>query len=569
MRSLSTWMYDKDPLMPLRFEAPLTAVKLRLTEDSTYLQQLLRSYLLDNDHRVTTILEPDPTLNQRQEEEERQKLDAVRAELSADELATIVDETRTLKALQETTDSPETLALLPTLKLEDLEPHNKEIPSAITSVNGTTVLYHDLFTNGIVYLDLAFDLRKVPLELLPYAKFFSKALTQMGTTSEDFVKLSQRIDRQTGGIYASNFVASAHMGTDIAARMMLHGKSTVEQTGDMLAIMRDILLTVDLDDQERFRQIVLRTKAQVESGLVPSGTSYVASRLSAGYSTAGWINEQLSGVDYLFFVRQLADQVENDWPSVVERLAEVRQLLVDRDNLLCNLTIDEANRGHAESKLAELLATLPQKNQKLQPWAPTLLSSNEGLTIPAQVNYVGKAVNLYSAGYKYHGSVNVISNLIRTGYLWDKIRVQGGAYGAFCRFGKQSGVISFLSYRDPNLAGTLENYDAVADFLRKEPPNADELRMGIIGAIGSMDAYQLPDAKGRSSMTRYLLGETDETRQITREQILSTGTADINAFAAGLDALPEQGRVVVVGSAEALNAAVGATDPILEIHKVL
>jgi len=186
------------------------------------------------------------------------------------------------------------------------------------------------------------------------------------------------------------------------------------------------------------------------------------------------------------------------------------------------------------------------------------LPSHEGLTIPSQVNYVGKGANLYELGYTYHGSVNVIVNLVRTSWLWDKIRAQGGAYGAFCGFSKQSGIWTFFSYRDPNLTGTLANYDATAAFLREHDLSQDELTKGIIGVIGGMDAYQLPDAKGRTSMNRHLLGISDEERQRTRDQVLATTVDDFKAFADVLDAAAAQGDVVVLGSAKAIKSAVEA-----------
>ncbi|MCX6044703.1 MAG: peptidase M16, partial [Chloroflexi bacterium] len=191
------------------------------------------------------------------------------------------------------------------------------------------------------------------------------------------------------------------------------------------------------------------------------------------------------------------------------------------------------------------------------------------LIIPAQVNYVGKGANIYDLGYHYHGSINVITNFIRTSWLWEKVRMQGGAYGAFASFSKQSGILTFLSYRDPNLLNTLAVYDQTASILRTADLNDDELTKNIIGAIGGIDAYQLPDAKGYSSLMRTLLGETEADRQQTRDEILSTSARDFKAFADVLDAVKEQGRVVVMGSQEALEAANAERHGWLKLQKVM
>jgi Zn-dependent M16 (insulinase) family peptidase len=554
MRALNTWLYEGDPLEAIRFEAPLAAVKEKLAAEPDFLSDLIRSYLLDN-QPVTVVMEPDPALRERLEAAERARLDDAKAAMSPSEIQTIIDNTQTLKRLQETPDSPEDLAKLPALKLHDLEPQIKSIPTEIDREDGVTFLSHDLFTNGIVYLELGFNMHVLPPELLPYARFFGKALSKMGTAREDYVKLSRRIDRTTGGISPSSYVTPALGAPEGLARFFLNGKATVAQTPEMLDIMREMLLTVRLDDPARFRQIVLETRARLESSLVPSGHAYVSSRLRARFNKANWADEQIGGVAYLHFVRRLVEEVEQDWPSVLAKLREVQRLLVNRQGLLINATVDEANWRQVKPLLQATVAEFPTFDLADASWEEATLPANEGLAIPAQVNYVGKGANLYDLGYRYHGSIQVITNLVRTGWLWDKIRAQGGAYGAFCRFGKQSGVWSYLSYRDPNLLGTLDNYDATARFLRELDLSQDELTLAVIGAIGSMDAYQLPDAKGHTAMIRHLLGVTDEERQQARDEVLGTTVADVKGFADVLQAAAESGNVVVMGAADALTQA--------------
>jgi hypothetical protein len=163
----------------------------------------------------------------------------------------------------------------------------------------------------------------------------------------------------------------------------------------------------------------------------------------------------------------------------------------------------------------------------------------------------------------------VINNYLQTSWLWERVRVQGGAYGGFSVFNQRSGVFTYISYRDPNLLATLDVYDRSADFLRSLELSRDELTKGIIGAIGDMDAYQLPDAKGFTSMTRYLAGETDEERQRWREQVLGTTPQDFHAFAQVLERLNQEGRVVVLGSQQALDAANAERGDWLQVRRVL
>lgn len=569
MRSLRAWTYGRDPMEPLGYELPLAVVKSRLAADPMFLSKLIQTYVLDNRHQLTVLLNPDPERSRRIEAEEKERLAAAKAAMTPAQIEEVIENTRLLKGRQEAPDSAEDLAKLPMLKLGDLDTQNKLIPREVIEREHGRIVYHDLFTNRIVYLRVGFDLKSLPQELLPYSEFFGRALLEMGTEREDYVKLSQRIGRKTGGIGYTTYVSPMLTNPDGATWLFLSGKSTVAQAPELLAIMLDMLQTVKLDNPQRFKQIVLKTKARLESSLVPGGHQYVAGRLRAAFSTAGWVEEQLDGVDSLFFVRRLAEQIESDWPGVLAQLEAVKRLLVDRSRLIADVTLDGDNWATFRPQLEEFIGALPVGGSEPAQWTPGVLPVREGLTTPAQVNYVGKGARLYDLGYTYDGSIHVITNFIRTGWLWDQIRAKGGAYGAFCSFGKQSGVLTFLSYRDPNLLGTLANYDATAQFLRSAEVDESELTKNIIGAIGDIDAYQLPDAKGWSSLVRYLVGETDEARQQMRDQVLSTTAEDFRQFADVLAAAAEQARVVVLGSGEAIEQANGQLNPPLQVTPLM
>jgi Zn-dependent M16 (insulinase) family peptidase len=339
----------------------------------------------------------------------------------------------------------------------------------------------------------------------------------------------------------------------------MRGKATVPQTSELLSILKDVLLTVNFDNKERLKQIVMEEKAGVESGLVPGGHIYVNQRLRAQFGESGWAKDQMSGIGYLFALRDLAKAIDKKWDTVLQKLEAMRDALINRKALLVNVTLDAANWNTFKPQLDSFLSALPSKDVTLSSFNIQPAPMKEGLTIPAQVNYVGKGANLYDLGYEYDGSSDVVVGYLRMAYLWEKIRVQGGAYGAFAVFDDASGVFTFLSYRDPNVAGTIDNYNKAAAFLKGLDASRlsdNELTKAIIGAIGDLDAYQLPDAKGYTSMMRYLTQRTDEMRQKTRNEVLSTNGEDFIAFVDVLEKLAQSEAVAVIGSQSALVAAV-------------
>ncbi|MFQ5613154.1 MAG: insulinase family protein [Anaerolineae bacterium] len=571
LRSLTTWLYGGDPLAPLAFEAPLATIKSRLAADGAYFESLLRRYFLENLHRTTLILEPDPELNRREEAQEKARLAQARQAMSPANLQAVIEGTRALRQFQEAPDPPEVLAAVPRLQLADLDRQNRTIPLAVFERSGTKILYHDLFTNGILYLDVGFNLHALSQECLPYIPLFGRALLETGTETEDFVSLSQRIGRQTGGLRPETLTSAARESDRGAAWLFLRGKATPDRANDLLDILRDVLLTARLDNQERFRQIVLEEKAQQEARLAPMGHLVVKTRLSARFNEADWAAEQMGGVSYLFFLRELAQLIEADWPAVLETLERIRQDLLKRQAAMCNVTLDEGNWTQLEPQLAAFLEAIPASSGALEavPWSPQRNAAFEGLAMSAPVNYVGKGANLYEFGYQLRGSAAVVTRYLRSTWLWEQVRVQGGAYGGFCLFDYRSGVFSYLSYRDPNLLQTLAAYDRTSRYLRQLSLTDDELTKAIIGAISDMDAYQLPDAKGYTSLARYLVGDSDEFRQRLRDEVLSTTVADFKAFADVLEQAKEQGQVVVLGSPAAIEAANAERKDWLKVTRVL
>jgi Zn-dependent M16 (insulinase) family peptidase len=567
-RAMGTWLHGRDPLEPLQFEDALAAIKADLAAGKPLFEDLIREHLLNNQHRTTVTLKADPEQSARENAEERSRLDAVRDSLGPDGLKEIEESTKKLKALQEAVDPPEALAKIPTLTLADLPRRNKPIPIERETLEGVPLYTHPLATNGVLYLDLGFDLKQVPKHLLPLLPIFSRALTQTGTSREDFVALSQRIGRSTGGISAHRWNATRRDGGGTAARLFLRGKAVPEKTNELLAILTDVVTDAKLDNRERIRQMVLEGKAGFESGLAGMGNSIAAMRLKSQFSENDWLNEQAGGVTQYFFLKDLIARIDSDWPAVKADLEAIRDVVLNRAQMVANVTADEAIITPFRSQLGAFLRGLPATGSAGGAWDFATKRQSEGLTFPGKVNYVVKGGDLLGLGVEKTAAFAVVVKHLNTTYMWDKIRVQGGAYGGGSSLDPNSGLFAYTSYRDPNLLETLDNYDEAAAFLR-ENVGDQALTRSIIGVIGSIDTYRLPDAKGFTSLLWELEGDTEEKRQERREQVLGASQADFTALAEGLEKLKANSEIVVLGSESAINGANAERGAFLKVTKVL
>ena len=569
LRALSVWLYDGDPFSMLGFEAALQRVRERFQKDGSYAQKLVEKCFLKNQHRVSVIMEPDPDMARRLQEQERERLQQVGSSLREQDRRKLFERTQALRALQQEPDTPEALATLPRLRIEDLPRENKTIPCEHMRVSDVPVLRHDLFTNGILYCDIGLNLHLLPQQYLPFVPIFSRALLETGAGPDDFVALSQRISTQTGGIRPATFTSTVHQNTTGAAWLFLRAKALAHSSADLFAILNDVLTSARFDLQSRIKQIVLEEKAAFEQRLIPGGHSLVASRLRSHFSEADWAAEQMGGVSYYRFLRDCEKRFDSNWNEILKTLEHMRDLLLNREHMIINVTIDETNWPGVHERLSGFLEKLPLNSTHISAWQPAHGQQGEALLAPSQVNFVGKAFNLYAAGYQYHGSINVINGLLRTMYLWEKVRVQGGAYGAMCGFDRMSGAFWFGSYRDPNLLDTLEVFDRTADWLATITIDEQELARSIIGTIGEIDSYMLPDMLGYVSLQRHLIGITDDMRARARAEVFATTLENLRSTAKAFTALPASPLVKALAGPDAVAVARAGREDFLASVQVL
>ncbi len=564
LRALTTWLYDKDPLALLAFEAPLARIKERLGSGERVFEEMIRTQLLENTSRTTVLLTPDTTLAEARAKEETDRLAAIQASMDAEGLAQVVAQAEALEAAQAAPDDPEELKKIPHLEVADLPRKNQVLPIEEATVEETQVFTHALDTAGVLYVDVGFHLGGLAKGLLPFVPLFGRALLETGTATRDFISLGMHINATTGGIEPTTFTGTRLGEAAPAQLLFLRGKTTVGNRQAFFDILKEVLLEATLTDQDRLRQLVLEEKAQLEESLVPGGHMYVVSRLRAGLNAAGQVAETMGGLEQLFFLRRLADQLDTNWTAVRQALIALRQSLIARPNMVVNITADAPALAAVESDVAQFLRALPslqpKREERVTPLVDVLQA--EAWSIPAQVNYVGIGANLYTNDHGPHGSMQLAARFLRSGHLWDQIRVRGGAYGAFCLMDRLSGTMNLVSYRDPNVERTLDIFRGVGDYLATVELSPEAMDKAILGAINEVDAYMLPDTKGYAACLRRLTNDADPGRQQMRDEILTATVAQLHRLGTHLQQALQgpDAHLCILGSRPALEPLAAVQD---------
>jgi len=456
---MKRWIYDiSSPEDVLRFEKPLRELKEDLENGKPVLENLIRDMFLENKHRATIQLYPDSSMEKTQIEQEEARLKSVRDSMSQDDLLRVIEDTKALKEAQSREDTPEQRATIPRVELDALTRKVRTIPFERSQVESADVLCHDENTGGILYADLAFEIdpRDLNQELqrkddVPLLSLYSRLLFESGSTSKsDEVQLSRRIGANTGGISAS--VKIQHQDNDgvvfrspdgadeMRAYLLIRGKAVRDRVEDMWDIVGEVLNDVKLEDKrERVLEILHESRAGMESTLTSSGHSIGATHLNSQRTVSGAFADLGGGLRFLDTLPKLIDRVENDWDSVLQDLQRIHRSVVRSNAMTVSLTSESCDLETGRQGLARLVRSLPSysnnddKNMSTaEAWRSALplnpRGRNLGIIVPTQVNYVSLMGPAYKSGDFVPGSSLVASRLLSRGFLWDHVRVMGGAY---------------------------------------------------------------------------------------------------------------------------------------------
>jgi len=550
------WLYGHDLITALQFTAPLEQVKARLA-DPARPAQLLQRMLMSNTHRLTLTVYPDTELNERLDAQEADELAAVAATLTADQRAHIESDAERLRIWQESPDDAQALASIPRLSRDDIESHIKHTPLEVSTHAGIPWSVAPLFTSGIAYVSVGFDLLQLPHDAIPYLPLFARAMSEAGAGDMDNITLSQRIGIRTGGIGASMNVGMHRVSRQAYGLFMLTGKATIANVTHLADLMRQMLEAPHLHHKERILQMVREDKASREASLLPSGHIYINNRLRAPHGVAQSYAELVGGVSYVRFIRDLAQRGADAWADIEAQLWRIHRALIQRQGMRIHVTVSPDDAEHVRAVFTEALQGINVGDSQRQDWPTLTLPGAEGLIAPAQVNYVGVGATLESIGYACRGADIVVNRHLGRTFLHDRIREQGGAYGAFSVLDIRSGILTMLSYRDPNTSKTLEVYRQAGEWLQQVTLDDEALLQAIIGTIGDIDGHQLPDARGFGAFVRHLAGDDDQYRQQVRESILAVNRADFVRYGQALTALNEQWRMVLLGGESSLSPELG------------
>ena len=546
-----SWLYDEskpfDQLMRLDIYT-----KLKEKAGTGYFEELIRKYLLDNTHASVVVVNPKRGLAAERDARLEEKLARYKEALSKEELENLVKVTAHLKEYQDAPETEEALKTIPLLKREDIARETGKFYNTEKHAGETLILHHDLYTNGIGYLNLLFNTKKVPARLIPYLGILKSVLGYVDTEHYTYGELFNEINARTGGILFGIQVFGNVRDNRLNTHMLgIKAKALYQDLPFVFQMVREILCTSRLDDEKRLYEILAKMKSRMQMSMVSAGHSTAVNRALSYFSENAYFQEKIAGIDFYDLIDDLEKNFQEKKGEIIKNLKELMGLVFRRENLIVSYTADPEGYRGLEKEIEGLKEVLQDGKIEDSPLEPVFEDKNEGFQTSGQIQYVAAAGNFAQDGYEYTGALRILKVMLSYEYLWTNIRVKGGAYGCMSGF-RRTGDGFLVSYRDPHLKNTLEVFRKTGDFIRSFDADEREMTKYIIGTISELDTPLTPSAKGAMSLNTWFSGIAGEDMQRERDEILDAQPEDIRNLAGIVDAIMGQDRICVIGSEEKL-----------------
>lgn len=553
LQMFDSWLYD-DTKPLIHMQAYKTFKFLRAQISTGYFEGLIQQYLINNPHTSLLILEPEQGLTNAVEEATAKQLAAYKDSLSKSAVDKLIEDTKALKLFQETPSTKEELEAIPMIEIKDIKREAEPLINEMRQENGLPILCHFIETNGIGYFKALFDTSCVPEPMLPYIGLLSNVLGNTDTENYSYMALADEVNMHTGGITTDCVIYQiSHDTKAYRPKFEVTGKALFEKMDILSSLMCETLFRTKFDDKKRLKEIIAQLRSRLQMYFSSNGHAAAALRATAYYSEASYYKDMINGIGFYEFIKALDDSFDVKADEVIQNLKTAVRLIFNKGSVMFDYTANEESFEKVQDcvhQFERALYDTPDKKAVLL-FKPE--HKNEGFMTPGMVQYDAAAGNFMEKGFAYSGALQILKVIMNYDYLWNNIRVKGGAYGCMCSF-TSSGNAYFTTYRDPNLKESYEVFKAAGSYIRNFECSQRDMTKYIIGAIGNIDTPLTPLGRGARSLALYLSGITYEDVQKSRDELLDATIEDIRGFGSLIDAFVEDNYICVVGSESEIKA---------------
>lgn len=551
--ALSTWLYDDDAATLALKYGPVYE-ELRGELDGSYFEDLLRELVLQNDHMALVELVPVDAA-EGAEGAEAAELAAKRDAMTDVELADVVERTAALRAAQEAEDTPEAKATLPRLHVSDIGEARSEPPLVVDTTAPIPCLRHGIPTNRLAYAMQYFDLSCAAFEDLPYVTLLCRLLKQLPTREHSAEELDNLLAGKLGFLSFTTEVMTQPDVDGVRPYLLVSAGALSEKIDALASLPREVWSsTLLLDaDADRVRDVLTQIRIGLEQGFINNGHSAALGRAMSYSSPSAVVREQLSGVDFYLFLRDLLEHFDERLDGLRAKLAELADHIFVADGCMASFTGSDEDFDAYWDAAGDLGLGAGDgadagRNALV---VPEPRDRHEAFVIPSDICFAARACDPRRLGIDVTGAWAVAANALSYDYLWNEIRVKGGAYGCGFRAAGERQT-AFYTYRDPAVDPSIERMERAGAWLGSFEPDEAAFEGFIVSCVSGMDAPVKPYALTKRRNTTYLAGLDPHAREERRAQMLAATPAELRSLGADVTRIAAVAPTCVFGGRDVI-----------------
>lgn len=551
--ALSTWLYDDDAATLALKYGPVYE-ELRGELDGSYFEDLLRELVLGNDHMALVELVPVDAA-EGAESAEAAELAAKRDAMTDAELANVVERTAALRAAQEAEDTPEAKATLPRLRVSDIGEARPEPPLVVDTTAPIPCLRHGIPTNRLAYAMQYFDLSRVAFEDLPYVTLLCRLLKQLPTREHSAEELDNLLAGKLGFLSFTTEVMTQPDVDGVRPYLLVSAGALSEKIDALASLPREVWSSTLLADADadRVRDVLTQIRIGLEQGFINNGHSAALGRAMSYSSPSAVVREQLSGVDFYLFLRDLLEHFDERLEGLRAKLAELAGRIFVADGCMASFTGSDEDFDAYWAAAGDLgLGSGDGAGAGRGALAvPAPCDRHEAFVIPSDICFAARACDPRRLDIDVTGAWAVAANALSYDYLWNEIRVKGGAYGCGFRAAGERQT-AFYTYRDPAIDPSIERVERAGTWLGSFEPDEAAFEGFIVSCVSGMDAPVKPYALTKRRNTTYLAGLDPHAREERRAQMLTATPAELRSLGADVTRIAAESPTCVFGGREVI-----------------
>ena len=542
---LGNWLYPDTSLQEiLDYQGYLKKLRVLLS-DQNFIKDLFKKYFRDNTRTRWLVMKPDPQFSQKL----NAKLDdLVNKALEKKSLSEYEKEDQEFRKWVAEKESREIIGKTPLLDIADIKPDEKPISSRHVNMGTTKLIEYPQGTGGISYINLFFDLKGIKEENLKKLDFFTNFIKKTNTKNYSFQELSKQI-----GIYAGEI--DFHVSSYQSRKNTRSFKPTLkvkfsflnENQNEVFGLVKELLTEAQFAPSDRLDALVKEMKTRM-AGTVAYRARGLAMRAASKnfFPALGAFKDELNGGAFEEYI--LKAEID---PGILS--SELKILLKNIFNqkrlYLATITTSEQDMKRMGAELRKFKEILPRQVSDDQTWSFRGQNDYDGYAIPGEVQYTSQVASYREQGLDYTGAMKVYASYVTSQFLYPRLREQLGAYAAWFNFDR-NGLLSFSSYKDPNLRKSFDSFLEALEFMKKEDFDQEKLKASILGSLKPYYADKGVIEKVDFMTYLYLVDLTWDEHIQTKKEVLGTSPEDFKKITGVLEKALKGSKKAVSGNSD-------------------